>query len=265
MNYSEDIEVTALFFDRAIIELAQVGKTPQTRVLDFGCGSGELVQRLVQLGYDAYGCDISFAHEASTVKLDLQRCKQIQQGPYRLPFDDEHFEVVLSSSVLEHARNPHEYLPEIRRVLKLGGCAMHLFPGKWYLPSEPHIHVPLMNWFYPRCPRWWFAFWTLLGQRSRYHRGLGWRETTEAYRKFQESSVFYLSARQHERLSRSVFESYEWPMEFYITHAQGGFARLCRKLPLRKLWGVVSREVRMAFLVQRKQQPPKSISAKRCG
>jgi hypothetical protein len=42
-------------------------------------------------------------------------------------------------------------------------------------------------------------------------------------------------------------------MAFYITHGHGGFARLCRKLPMRGLWGALSREFRMGFLVQRKQ------------
>src|SRR5712691_3060774 len=252
MDYSEDIAATAHFFDRAIREIARIEKTPQTRVLDFGCGSGDLVRHLVRLGYDAHGCDISFAHDSATLPPDPQRCKIIQEHPYRFPFDDGSFDVVVSSSVLEHARNPDEYLQEFRRVLKPGGSAMHIFPGKWYLPCEPHIQVPLANYFFPNCPTWWFAFWTLVGQRSRHHKGLGWRETTEAYREFQASAVFYLTTRQHERLSRKVFGNCEWPMDFYILHAQGRFAQLCRKLPFRTLWGIVSREVRMGFLVQRK-------------
>jgi len=42
-------------------------------------------------------------------------------------------------------------------------------------------------------------------------------------------------------------------MAFYIAHGHGGFARICRKLPLPRLWGILSRECRMGFLVQRKQ------------
>jgi hypothetical protein len=44
-----------------------------------------------------------------------------------------------------------------------------------------------------------------------------------------------------------------WPMAFYIIHGHGGFARLCRRLPMRGFWGALSRECRMGFLVQRKQ------------
>jgi SAM-dependent methyltransferase len=253
MDHSEDIAATAHFFDRAISEIARLERTAQIRVLDFGCGSGELVGRLVELGYDAHGCDIVPAPEGQSIASDPRRIKQINPVPYRFPFVDESFDIVLSTSVLEHARNPDEYLKEIFRVLKPGGVAMHLLPGKWYLPYEPHILVPFANYFYPNCPTWWFALWMLLGLRNPYQKDLPWREAVKACRDFYDNGVFYLSTRQHERLSRAVFGNCEWPMTFYITHGYGRFARLCRKLPMRKLWGMLSREFRMGFLVQRKQ------------
>jgi SAM-dependent methyltransferase len=262
MDHSEDIAATAHFFDRAIFEVAGLERGDRIRVLDFGCGSGQLVDRMVELGYDAYGCDIHLAAaEWRSVASAPQRLKRIDPAPYRLPFDDKCFDIVMSTSVLEHARNPDEYLREIFRVLKPGGVAMHLLPGKWYLPYEPHIFVPLANYFYPNCPTWWFAVWTLLGFRHPEHKGLRWREAVKACRDFYDNGVFYLSTRGHERLSRAVFGNCEWPMTFYITHAHGGFARMCRKLPLRKLWGILSREFRMAFLVQRKLPAPRCVEA----
>ncbi|MGA7489035.1 MAG: class I SAM-dependent methyltransferase [Xanthobacteraceae bacterium] len=253
MEHSEDLAATARFFDRAISEIAHVARTRQLQVLDFGCGSGELVAHLAGLGYDAYGCDIVLARDAPRIVAAPQRFGQIDLDPYRLPFDDASFDVVVSTSVLEHARNPEQYLVEIRRVLRPGGAAMHLLPGKWYLPYEPHIRVPLANYFYPNCPSWWFAFWMLVGKRHPHHQDLDLRDAVKACRDFYDNGVFYLSSRQHERLSRAVFGNCEWPMTFYITHGHGGFARLCRRLPMRGLWGALSREFRMAFLVQRKQ------------
>jgi SAM-dependent methyltransferase len=253
MEHSEDLAATARFFDRAIGELAGFARAGKVRVLDFGCGAGELVEHLLALGYDALGCDIVLASDAPGITAAPHRFRQIARAPYRLPYDDASFDVVLSTSVLEHARNPEEYLVEIRRVLAPGGVAMHLLPGKWYLPYEPHIRVPLANYFYPSCPSWWFALWMLVGKRHPHHKDLGWREAVQACRDFYDNGVFYLSTREHERLSRAVFGNCEWPMTFYITHGHGGFARLCRKLPMRAFWGALSREFRMGFLVQRKQ------------
>ena len=251
-EHSEDTAAAAAFFARALTDLAGVRGTTGIRVLDFGCGAGALVQKLVALGYDAHGCDVV---AVADLLAEPHRIRPVVLSPYRLPFDENSFDAVISTTVLEHARNPAEYNAEIHRVLKPSGVAMHLFPSKWYLPSEPHLHVPLANFFYPNCPTWWFALWALLGQRSPHHRNWGWRDTVKSYRDYYDTGVYYLSTREHERWSRLVFGNCEWPMEFYITHAEGGFARLCRKFPFRKLWGLISREFRMAFLLQRKAKP----------
>src|SRR5205807_7573542 len=118
--------------------------------------------------------------------IDPNRSRQIQLHPYRLPYDEDMFDVIISTSVLEHARNPEEYFPEMWRVMKPGGVAMHLLPGKWYLPYEPHILVPLANFFYPNCPTWWFSMWTLLGHRAPGEKGMTWREATRAYRNYYD-------------------------------------------------------------------------------
>ena len=220
-------------------------------MLDFGCGSGELVERLLALGYDAHGCDVVPAPAAGAA---AQRYRRIELSPYRLPFDDGSFDVVLSASVLEHgAAIRRNTSCKIRRVLRPGGTAMHLLPGKWYLPYEPHLLVPFANYFDPRCPTWWFAAWALLGRRHPHHRSFRWRAAVQACRDFYDNGVFYLSTREHERLSRAVFGNCEWPMTFYITHGHGGFARALPQAADAWVWGIVSRECRMAFLVQRKQ------------
>ena len=64
MDRTEEIAATAQFFDRAIRDIARPQGTGLVRVLDFGCGSGELVERLLALGYDAHGCDVVPAPDA---------------------------------------------------------------------------------------------------------------------------------------------------------------------------------------------------------
>ena len=91
---------TVIFFDQAIREIASYQRGCQIRVLDFGSGTGQLVRELTALGYDAHGCDI---YSKSSVP---ERCHKIGVSPYRLPFDDETFDVIVSTSVLEHAKIP---------------------------------------------------------------------------------------------------------------------------------------------------------------
>lgn len=105
-----------------------------------GTGRGDLLHSLAALGYDAHGCDVKpYWKERITTSAD--KFAVISLVPYRLPYEDETFDVVISTSVLEHAQNKEELFVEIRRVLKTGGFAMHLFPAKWYLPSEPHANA----------------------------------------------------------------------------------------------------------------------------
>jgi SAM-dependent methyltransferase len=247
MTHTEEMVKAARFFDLAIAQIASLSNKQLTRVLDFGCGAGGLMSALSTLGYDSCGCDIVISPEV----VNPNRIWKIEQ-PYRLPFEDGSFDIVVSTSVLEHVRNLDQTMAEICRVLKPGGVAMHIMPTKYYMPSEPHIFVPLANFFWPHCPTWWLALWALLGLRIPSQKELTWRETVAQNREFLGNCTNYLTPRRYEVVSRRHFATSEWPMVFYIAHAYGRFATLARHLPFPRLWGWISREFRMAFLVQRK-------------
>jgi len=237
----------------AILDFA--GADPATaRVLDLGCGQGDLVKALCATGVDAYGCDVSPRWNGSN-----PRFKQIQLPEYRLPYKDNSFDLVYSMSVLEHAQNTRECFCEIKRVLKPGGVSFHMFPGKWYLPVEPHIYVPFVNMLWPRQPRWWLALWAIIGVRNEYQQGLGWRETVAANQRFCETSLCYRANSYLRDLSIEVFGNCGWPMDFFLSKGSGGMSRIYRKLPLKRPMAWISRHNRMACLVQRK--PAQEIGA----
>jgi SAM-dependent methyltransferase len=248
----DDISTTAAFIEGAIRELGGLGHSRLPTVLDFGCGRGQLVQALLQLGFDAYGCDTR-AHWSREQSAITSRLRTIALSPYRLPFGDDTFEAIVSTSVLEHAQNKEDCFREMRRVLKPGGSAMHLYPGKWYLPYEPHIYVPLANYFWPRCPKWWLGLWALLGVRNEFQRDQPWRAVAAANHRYCRNELSYWTTRQYRDLSSRVFGNCQWPMQFYLDNAPGRFARLFKQLPFTALSGVLSREIRMGFLVHKKR------------
>jgi SAM-dependent methyltransferase len=178
--------------------------------------------------------------------------RAIVPEPYRLPFEDETFDLVVSTSVLEHAANKRECFEEIARVLRPGGYAMHLYPPKWYLPREPHMLVPLANWFWPHVPRTWFALWAMLGVRNEFQAAMTWRETVADNVRYSRSGLAYATTGHLRRLSVDVFRACDLPMRVYVEHAQGGAARLARRLPMPRLVHAIVRETRESFLVQRK-------------
>jgi SAM-dependent methyltransferase len=232
----------AQFFGAAAEAL--IGRRGPLTVLDFGCGDGALVTALRAGGWTALGCDFP------GVVPDDDGFHAIVPNPYTLPFEDGTFDLVVSTSVLEHAANKRECFEEIARVLRPGGCAMHLYPPKWYLPREPHILVPLANWFWPRVPRAWLALWARLGIRNSFQATMTWRETAADNQRYCKTGLSYSTTGQLRRLSLDVFGNCAMPMRFYVEHAQGGAARLARRLPLKGLVDVIVRETRESFLVQ---------------
>lgn len=238
------------FLVAAIEQLWGIDRSEPIKILDFGCGQGHLVDVLLQHGFDAYGCDIE--HSWSDDQSKLERLRTITKDPYRLPFDENIFDFVVSTSVLEHAQNKKECFLEIYRVLKPGGYSMHLYPGKWYLPYEPHIYVPLANYFWPYCPKWWLEVWAILGVRNRFQTKEPWQTVAIANQKYCQNGLSYWTTGQYRKLSLQVFGNCHWPMQFYLDHSSGGFARVFKRLPFKTLSGLLSREIRMAFMIQRK-------------
>jgi len=88
------------------------------RVLDIGCGAGQVVDQLTQAGFEAWGVDVSEPNIARASRFS-QRC-QLYNGS-RLPFPDRHFASVGALNVLEHVDAPEAFITELVRVTEPGG------------------------------------------------------------------------------------------------------------------------------------------------
>ena len=115
---------------------------PGMRVLDVGCGRGEILRHCARLGADAYGID--YAEVAVDLSQDLLQSGSgpapgktgvYQADAKHLPFPSAWFDRVLMFDVVEHLY-PWELdaaLAEIKRVLKPGGMfVVHTAPNRWY-------------------------------------------------------------------------------------------------------------------------------------
>ena len=120
----------------------------EARVLDFGCGTGDLVRDLRLAGFDAYGADV-FYEGASFEQLDGDELlaggyiRRIGPGD-ELPFPENFFDAVVSHMVIEHVENLNAVVDQAHRVLKPGGLAYHQFPTLEVI-REGHFGVPLSH------------------------------------------------------------------------------------------------------------------------
>jgi len=94
------------------------------RVLDVGCGSGEIAARAAAEGWRVVGCDISERMlSAASARRDGGRVSWVRlpRDSASLPFGSSSFDAAYSSSVLEYVADVGAHLAEIARVLAAGG------------------------------------------------------------------------------------------------------------------------------------------------
>lgn len=128
---------------------------PGDRVLDVGCGEGRhSISAFLTAQVDVVGIDLS-SRDLATAQQRLQEfsgpstsgcksCNFIRASGLQLPFNDNSFDKIICSEVLEHIPDYTGMLAEIRRVLKPGGLfaasVPRFFPEWicWRLSSEYH-------------------------------------------------------------------------------------------------------------------------------
>ncbi len=101
------------------------------RILDIGCGRGEIVKICNNNGAHAIGMD--YSQEAVQIASQGGNKYVIRAEATRLPFASESFDKVLLMEVIEHLDSDDggACLQEIWRVLKRGGYLVLTTPNSW--------------------------------------------------------------------------------------------------------------------------------------
>ena len=124
--------------------------TAGARVLDVGCGVGQVVARLNEAGFEAHGVDVSQPNIERAQKVCL-RC-QLYDGK-KLPFPDGHFASAGALNVLEHVDEPEAFIADLVRVVAPGGRIVlsspnffRVFGFRDYHPRMRGIGSKWRNW-----------------------------------------------------------------------------------------------------------------------
>lgn len=135
---------------------------PGMRVLDVGCGKGEVTVQAALAGAEVYGLDYAEG-SLSLSRASLQvlpeetrkRAALIQADAKSIPLSGESFDRIFILDLIEHLHNweLRTALRELHRLLKQGGyVVIHTLPNRWAL----QIGYPLARFIFrslPHSPR----------------------------------------------------------------------------------------------------------------
>jgi len=103
------------------------------KFLDVGCGLGYFSKKAIRKGARVTGLDVGERIIKRARKL-MPAGRFLVGDAKSLPFNDNTFDIVLCTEVIEHVENPHKALNELFRVTKKGGYVVLTTQNKVFKP-----------------------------------------------------------------------------------------------------------------------------------
>ena len=127
-------------FEWCLKQIQQFNVRKDIRILNIGSSLGLLEYFLKKDGYNnIYGVDVD--------DKTIERCNKNVSGVTfkkgyieQLPFRDNTFDVVIATQVIEHIKEPHKALLEMKRVLNDKGIMLVTVPKENMLLDKMHLH-----------------------------------------------------------------------------------------------------------------------------
>jgi SAM-dependent methyltransferase len=224
------------------------------RVLDYGCGAGQVVRAMREKGLDASGCDVFYEGGDASRLADpsfFERGIIRRMNGDEIPFDNASFDIVINNQVMEHVENLDRVLAEIARVVKPGGAVLSLFPdrGVW---REGHCGIPFLHWFPKRSgPRVYYA----LALRTL---GLGYHTQDKTRLQWSRDFCVWLDDWTHYRSRREIEATYlkhftevEHIEDYWLQMRLGSRGAIAAALPSWVQKQVATKLVHMTFVARR--------------
>jgi len=105
------------------------------RLLDVGCGDGQSLEILADLGWSVSGVEV----DPSAVAVARGRGLDVRHGTLaQAALAEDTFDVVTSSHVIEHVHDPADFLRQSRRVMRPGGHLVTVTPNARAMLLERH-------------------------------------------------------------------------------------------------------------------------------
>jgi SAM-dependent methyltransferase len=118
-----------------------------TRMLDYGCGAAPYLGHFRARGANISGAEVTPAIVSTyrAAGFDVALIENME----RIPFPDEEFDIVYMMQVIEHVARPHEFLSEVRRILRPGGLVYLAMPNALSIWRRVFGANWVAGWFAP--------------------------------------------------------------------------------------------------------------------
>jgi SAM-dependent methyltransferase len=110
-------------------------------VLDVGCGEGYGTAMLAEVAAQAVGLDRAEAVVAASARYRTSNLAYRSTDFSRLPTIEERFDLVVSFQVIEHVRDPADFLAGLKHCTAPGGRILVTTPNRLMSVSENPYHL----------------------------------------------------------------------------------------------------------------------------
>ncbi|MCL4415425.1 MAG: methyltransferase domain-containing protein [Actinobacteria bacterium] len=126
--------------------------TSNLKILDFGCGTGDILQQVIKINPKAeyFGVDVSsLALKKAHKRFSKVKFYHAEDGD-KLPLKSSSIDFILALDVLEHVYNTERTIKELYRILKPGGQILVSTPYHGFIKNLILITLFFEEYFDPR-------------------------------------------------------------------------------------------------------------------
>lgn len=144
---------------RASIILKNINLLGHSNLLEVGCGRGFYINSISHLFPESniWGIDLCEKYLSIAAKNKGKNVRLLKSDATDLPFENNYFDIIIASEILEHIPNDIRAISEMYRVLKPDGKIVITIPSKnypffwdpinWVLERTFKCHLPSNIWW----------------------------------------------------------------------------------------------------------------------